>query len=80
MHTRNNTRERNIINKYKSLGFDYVTKGYPDICFFKDDQILFVEVKRKLKKPSLKMGLSPHQRKLHEIFKRLGIEIIIEYI
>lgn len=77
---KNNKREITICEKYKGLGYNYLTKGYPDFCFFNDKEVIFIEVKRKQKKPSKKMGLSMHQTKMITIFKRLGLNISVVYI
>ena len=74
-----NKREKEIAEKYEKLGFNYLHKGWPDFCFYNDEKIFFLEVKRKKKKTS-KMGLSIAQRKMIEIFKRLNLEIFVEYI
>ena len=77
---KSNKREIAILKKYIDLGYNYLTKGYPDFCFYNDKKIIFVEVKKKQKRKTPKMGLSVHQEKMIEIFKRLGINVIIEYI
>lgn len=77
---KSNKREIQILEKYKNLGYDFLTKGYPDFCFFKENEILFVEVKRKQIKKTIKAGLSKHQRKMIDIFKKLGLNVIIEYL
>jgi hypothetical protein len=76
----NNKAERSVYDKYTKLGYNCIAKGYPDFCFFNDNEVLFVEVKRKQRKPSKKMGLSVHQQKMIEIFKRLGLNISVEYV
>lgn len=80
MHYRANARERSVIQQYALDGYECLTKGYPDMCFFNENEVVFVEVKRKQKRPSTKMGLSPHQRKMHEIFARLGFTIKVVYV
>ena len=75
-----NKREQSVFKKYTELGYNCLTKGYPDFCFYKDKEVVFVEVKRKQKKPSSQMGLSKHQRKMIDIFIQLGLDVRIEYI
>ena len=75
-----NDRELVICAKYRNLGFDYLHKGWPDFLFFKDDEVIFVEVKRKQKHITEKMGLSAHQRQVSEIFKSLGLTVKVEYV
>lgn len=77
---KNNKRELSVYQKYKQLGYNCLTKGYPDFCFFNNNEVIFVEVKRLQIKPSKKMGLSAHQRKMIELFKRLGLTVRIEYV
>ena len=77
---KSNVREIAVLEKYKKLGYDYLTKGYPDFCFYNDEEVIFVEVKRKQKRKTAKMGLSIHQRKMIDIFKRLGLKVSIEYV
>ena len=79
-----NKREISVYEKYKSLGYDCLTKGYPDFCFFKDKEgsyeVIFIEVKRTQKRPTIKMGLSKQQRKMIDIFKGIGLNVKIEYV
>jgi len=60
---KSNIREKSVYEKYKNLGYDVLTKGYPDFCFFNDNEVIFIEVKRRQKRTSKKMGLSLHQKK-----------------
>jgi len=75
-----NKREIAIYQKYKQLGYNCLTKGYPDFCFFNDKEVIFIEVKRKQKRITKQMGLSSQQRKMIDIFKRLGLNVSVEYI
>ena len=77
---KNNWREISVVRKYRSLGYNYLSKGYPDFCFYNDNEIIFVEVKRKQKHITKRMGLSIHQEKMIELFKRLGLDVRIEYV
>jgi hypothetical protein len=77
---KSNRREIAVYNKYKDLGYDCLTKGYPDFCFFNDDEVIFIEVKKGQKHPSKKMGLSSHQSKMIELFMRLGLNVSVEYV
>jgi len=77
---KSNKREIEIYEKYKKLGYDCLTKGYPDFCFFNDNEILFIEVKKKQKRITKKMGLSAHQNKMIELFKRLGLNVSVVYV
>jgi len=76
---KSNKRELSVYNKYTELGYNCLTKGYPDFCFYNDNEILFIEVKRKQVRSSIKMGLSKHQKTMIDVFKRLGLNIIVEY-
>jgi hypothetical protein len=77
---KSNVCEKIVYEKYKQLGYECLTKGYPDFCFFNDKEVIFIEVKPKQKRLTKKMGLSKHQRKMIEIFKRLGLNIRVEYV
>ena len=77
---KNNRREIAVLKKYKELGYNYLTKGYPDFCFYNNEKVIFVEVKRKQKRPTSKTGLSKQQRTMIEIFKKLGLDVKIEYV
>ena len=77
---KNNHREIAVLKKYQSKGYDFLCKGYPDFCFFNDNEVIFVEVKRKQKRPSKKMGLSSQQSKMISLFKRLGLNVSVEYV
>ena len=39
-----------------------------------------VEIQIKIQKPTEKMGLSKHQQKMIDIFKRLGLNVRVEYV
>lgn len=77
---KNNKREILVYQSYKDKGYNCLTKGYPDFCFYNDTEVIFVEVKRKQKRKSKKMGLSVQQRTMLDLFKRLGLTVLIEYI
>lgn len=70
--------ERKIVERTKALGgisYKWVSPGHvgvPDrICLFPGGKILFVEVKR----PGLKDGLSPQQKKNIERIQALGFSV-----
>ena len=75
-----NKREEEVAEKYERMGFKNLHKGWPDFIFYNDDKIFFVEVKRKQKCPSKKMGLSSHQSKMISLLKRLGVDVCVEYL
>lgn len=77
---KSNHREISVHKKYTDKGFSCLTKGYPDFCFYNDSEVIFIEVKREQTKPSKKMGLAPQQRKMIELFKRLGLNVSVEYV
>lgn len=45
-------------------------KGWPDFLMFKDGQIRMIEVKRKQRRTTRKMGLSAHQRRIKAILEK----------
>jgi len=75
-----NKKEQSVFKKYTESGYDCLTKGYPDFCFYNDKEVIFIEVKPKQKRPSPKMGLSQHQRKMINLFIRLGLNVKVEYV
>lgn len=77
---KSNHREQMVYKKYTDLGYEVLTKGYPDFCFFKEDEVIFVEVKKKKHVKGKKAGLSEHQQKMIRIFKSLGLDVRIEYV
>jgi hypothetical protein len=77
---KNNLREISVYDKYKGMGYDCLTKGYPDFCFYNDNEVIFIEVKRTQKRKTKQMGLSHHQTKMIDLFKRLGLNVKIEYV
>ena len=74
-----NKRENQVQKKYEQLGYSYLKKGWPDFLFVKDGQLIMVEVKRKQKKPSKKMGLSRHQENMRTILSE-HFQYIVEYV
>lgn len=77
---RSNKREISIWNEYTSRGYKGLTKGYPDFCFYNDNEVIFIEVKRKQKRVTKKMGLSKHQTEMISVFKRLGLSVKVVYV
>ena len=80
MYIRENRREREIIDKYKKRGYEVLTKGWPDLLLHKNGKVIAIEVKRKQKRPSKKMGLSKHQKRCHEILRIAGIKVLVLYV
>lgn len=77
---KNNYREQIVYKEYTDLGYECLTKGYPDFCFFNGDKVIFVEVKRKPITNTKKKGLSRHQQKMINILRGLGLDVRIEYV
>jgi len=77
---KSNHREQLVYKKYTDLGYECLTKGYPDFCFYNGDKVIFVEVKKKEQMYTMKKGLAKHQQKMINIFKGLGLDVRIEYI
>lgn len=74
-----NNREVQVFNKYSKEGWEIYHRGFPDFIMFKDGMVKFVEVKRKQKRPTKKMGLSRYQRRVIEILNTIS-SCIVEYI
>jgi uncharacterized protein (DUF3820 family) len=77
---KSNTREIFIKRQYADLGFNCLSKGYPDFCFYNDNEVIFVEVKPDTYKKSKNRGLSNQQKEMINIFKRLGLNVKVEYV
>ena len=75
-----NPREQAVIDRLQADGFEVLNKGWPDLLAVKDYEVVAVEVKRKQKRKTKKMGLSAHQRRVIEILRGAGIDVQVEYI
>ena len=75
-----NVSEQKIIDKYTKLGYNCLKRGYPDFCFYNDNEIFFIEVKNSGEKLSPNEGLNKYQVKMIDIFKRLGLNVSVEYL
>ena len=67
-----NEREGKIYDLFSTDNWEILHKGFPDFLLFKEkeNKLKFIEVKRKQKKQTAKMGLSAHQRRIKEILSR----------
>jgi hypothetical protein len=65
-----NKREAKVYEEYKKEGWEVFHKGWPDFLVYKSGNLRMIEVKREQKRPSKKMGLSKHQRRMKEILER----------
>lgn len=76
-----NYREIKTFKKLKNKGYEVYHKGFPDFLVYneKTNKLIFVEVKRKLKRMTKKMGLSKHQHRVIDILKKF-IPVEIWYI
>lgn len=80
MHVRENRREREVIEEYLEEGWDFITKGCPDLIVFKGDKVKFIEVKPYSAQFTHKKGLSAHQRKFISLLKQLGLDVEVRYV
>jgi hypothetical protein len=82
MKLKKNKRERAFQEEAILDGYEVLSKGWPDFLLYKQltNKAVFVEVKRKQKHVTLKMGLSKHQQRVHEILKNLGLNVKTIYI
>ena len=80
MKPKKNIRERQVQEAGLNDGWEVLSKGWPDFLLYKEEtnEALFIEVKRTCK--SEKHGLSKHQRRMHEILKKLGLDVVVQYI
>jgi hypothetical protein len=65
-----NRREREVLERFESQGFKALKKGWPDFLFYKDGEIVMVEVKKKQRRRTEKMGLSTHQQEMRRILSQ----------
>ena len=72
-------RERIVCEKWESLGYEVLKKGWPDFLCVRGDEVVMIEVKRKQKRASKKMGLSRHQARMKEILSKLS-RYEVEYV
>lgn len=76
-----NRREAKVSESLQAQGYEVYHKGFPDFLAYnpQTSKLLFVEVKRKLRRPTEKMGLSAHQRRVIEILRKFHeVQIIYE--
>jgi len=69
-----NASEKEILEYYESRGYRVYRRGWPDFCFEKDGQVLFVEVKRKNQ-----AGIKPDQQAIRDLFRRLGLTYMVAF-
>jgi hypothetical protein len=60
-------------------GYHCLKRGWPDFCFFNDKEVFFVEVKNDSEKELTTGGLNKYQSEMIGIFKRLGLNVRVEY-
>lgn len=53
----------------EKLGWLVLDKGWPDYLFWKEDKVIFVEVK------SNTDTIKKHQKQIHKILKKLGLKV-----
>ena len=74
-----NIRERLVAERWKKNGYEVLKKGWPDFLCVKGSEVVMVEVKRKQKRRSKKMGLSRHQIRMKEILEKV-CRYEVEYV
>ncbi|MAH46458.1 hypothetical protein CMI37_11540 [Candidatus Pacearchaeota archaeon] len=70
----NNVTEKEVQEYFHDLGYHSIKRGWPDFCFFKGKDIIFVEVKR-----SDQNTIKSHQRRIKNIFKKLGLDYRVAF-
>ena len=78
---RMNRREKEVGEYLENLGFEVYHKGYPDFLVYNPvtDEVSFVEVKRKQRHNTEKMGLSSHQKRVIELLGKIA-DVKVEYV
>jgi len=69
-----NKTESEVQKYFLDNGYQSIKRGWPDFCFWKKEkgkkpEVIFVEVKR-----SNQSGIKTPQRKIKNIFKKLGLD------
>lgn len=72
--------EQLVIDKYTKKGYSCLKRGYPDFCFYNDNEVFFIEVKKEGEERLKSRGLNKYQVKMIDIFKRLGLSVKVEYV
>ncbi len=76
-----NRRENIVLYELLQKGYEVFHKGYPDFLVYDEanNELSFIEVKRKQRRKTKKMGLSKHQQRVIEILKKFH-KVEIRYI
>jgi len=82
MKLKKNKREQQVQQEYLSQGYMVFYRGWPDFLCYNPDtgHICCLEVKRKQRHKTTKMGLSDYQRQVHRILRKAGLEVYTIYI
>lgn len=70
-HKPKNKRERRVAEEYEREGWEVLHKGWPDFLMFRNGEIRLIEVKRKQRRKTKKMGLSEHQNRVKQILEKV---------
>ncbi len=78
----NNWREEMVIEEAARLNLEVLGKGWPDFLMYhkETDSVVLVEVKassKGAKEFKDKYGLSPTQKRMHQLLKKLGLKVIV---
>lgn len=79
---KSNKRERKVQQEYLKKGYEVYSRGWPDFLMYhqEKDELVLIEVKRKQKRPTQKMGLSKYQQRVIEILRHKGIKVEVVYV
>ncbi|GAH15337.1 unnamed protein product [marine sediment metagenome] len=79
-----NRRESIVKTEALNSGWEVLSKGYPDLLLYKEEtnEAIFIEVKSKLAKDKNERGgeLTPEQKRMHQILKKLGLTVTTIHI
>lgn len=76
-----NLRESKILTRLLKKGFEVYHRGFPDFLAYQEETntLIFVEVKRKQRRKTHKMGLTVYQRRVIEILKKFH-KVYVVYV
>lgn len=74
MANKNSRTEAKFREEAMKRGWAIFSKGYPDYVIKKDNEVIFVECKKKQLRNTKKMGFSKHQLQMKAVLESLGLK------